>query len=329
MKILCVGLMICDIALSPVPRNIFEMDQWDIDPPSVTGGGDAYNVAVALSKLGETAAVIGRTGDDANGRFLKAEGVRQGVDMGHVIMDRDHHTAVSYILIEENGERHFLCDSHINDVLCIGDIPDASIQQADAVFFGSALAMRGMDQGGLCELFHRAKTYGKVTALDASITQDASAEIQMERLEQTLTATDIFIPSYGEACYLTGETDLFKISDRFRHFNLKVFGIKLGSKGCFLTDFKKQCRIGCFNFLPVVDTTGAGDCFMGGFLKAYLNGADLQMSGLFASAAAAFGVSAAGATEGIPSELEVNKLVAAAGHNVNIKSALYGGQRLC
>ena len=123
----------------------------------------------------------------------------------------------------------------------------------------------------------------------------------MDLLRETLQDTDVFIPRYEEASYLAQKTDVQDIMDAFSRFPLKVFGIKLGGDGCILTDdFKNYTRLKPYHEFSVVDTTGAGDCFMGGFLCAYLKGWSLEECGKFASAVASFGISAVGPSTAVP-----------------------------
>lgn len=67
-----------------------------------------------------------------------------------------------------------------------------------------------------------------------------------------------------------------------------------------MTDFREEVRLSVYPNLNVVDTTGAGDCFMGGFLCGYLNGWDLRKAGSFAEAVSAFGIQKQGASSGVP-----------------------------
>ncbi|MFR5583577.1 MAG: carbohydrate kinase family protein [[Clostridium] scindens] len=85
-------------------------------------GGDALTVSVVLSRLGVRSALVGRVGKDMNGRFLLEELHRNQVDVKDVIQVEGRHTAVSYILIEPDGERHFLVENSINQTLRSRDI---------------------------------------------------------------------------------------------------------------------------------------------------------------------------------------------------------------
>ncbi|MDO4322351.1 MAG: carbohydrate kinase family protein [Lachnospiraceae bacterium] len=301
MSILSVGMAFCDIPLRPCPANIMELDNYMIDTVEAHTGGDALTVAVVLAKMGENVSLLVKVGDDGNGRFVLNELVKNRVNCDRMMVEKDYSTATSYQLIEEDGQRHFLVDCRINSLLKNADVPEDAIAGADLVFFGSALALAGMDDAEIAALFRRTHEHGRLTAMDASVAVKDNAECKMDLLRETLQYTDIFIPSYEEASYLAQKTDIQDIMEAFSSFPLKVFGIKLGGDGCILTeDFKNYVRLKPYPGVQVVDTTGAGDCFMGGFLCAYLKGWTLEECGKFATAVAAFGISAVGPSTAVP-----------------------------
>ena len=298
---LSVGMSFCDIPLRPSPANIMELDSVIIDPVICHTGGDALTVAVVLSRMGQNATLVSNLGDDSNGRFLKKELEKNGVCTEYVKSVKGFSTATSYQLIEDNGQRHFLVDNRINALQKSRDVSDDMIMACDLVFFGSALAIEGMDDGETADLFRRAHALGKITAMDASVCNPGEASRKIDLLRETLPHTDIFIPSYDEASFLSEKTDVMDIMDVFREYPFKVFGIKLGAEGSILTeDFREYVRVEPFHALKVVDTTGAGDCFMGGFLTAYLKGWPVRECALFGSAVSAFGISAIGSSTAVP-----------------------------
>ncbi len=300
-QVLSIGLMVCDIPLKAVPQNIFKLDKCDIAAPIPGTGGDALNVAIALSKLNIKVSLAGRIGEDANGDFILNEAKRRGVDVTQVIRDQTCGTAVSYIIIEESGERHFLCASKIHSRLTAEDVTEEAIKAADIVFFGSAMVMEKMDQGGIWELFKKAHKYGKITAMDTAMDNFREGkEERFHQLENALYETDIFLPSYEEAKLLTGFHDIEKIAGALKKYAIKHLIIKMGSKGCYITDFINSIQIDAYKNFDVNDTTGAGDSFVGGFLCGFLHGWDMEQCGIFANGVAAHSVSVVGATNGIP-----------------------------
>ena len=124
MKMLCIGMMVCDTLLSPVPSNILTLDSVKIDKPSVCCGGDALNVAIGLAKLGNSVSVAGRVARDANGKFILNECNKYGIHASGVVYEEECATAASYALIDENGERHFLSEKSIFEKLSGEDISD-------------------------------------------------------------------------------------------------------------------------------------------------------------------------------------------------------------
>ncbi len=262
MKMLCIGMMVCDTLLSPVPSNILTLDSVKIDKPSVCCGGDALNVAIGLAKLGNSVSVAGRVARDANGKFILNECNKYGIHASGVVYEEECATAASYALIDENGERHFLSEKSIFEKLSGEDISDEAIEETDMIYIGSAMAMRKMDEGGIKDVFLRAHRLGKMTVMDAAYNLEDPERDWLSYLAPAFMETDVFFPSMDEAVKITGQTDPELIAECFKKFPMKAFGVKMGAKGCFVTDFKEKRFIKCPEGLPVVDTTGAGDSFM-------------------------------------------------------------------
>jgi sugar/nucleoside kinase (ribokinase family) len=115
-----------------------------------------------------------------------------------------------------------------------------------------------------------------------------------------LREADIILPSYLEAVKLTGETELPRIRDRLAGFGIKLLVVKLGAEGSYLTDFRQEWRVPTFKEFKPLDTTGAGDSFVGGFIRGTLEGWDPQAAACFGSCVASFNVAQVGATGGVP-----------------------------
>ncbi len=300
MKMLCIGMMVCDTLLSPVPSNILTLSSVRIDKPSVCCGGDALNVAIGLAKLGNSVSVAGRVARDANGKFILNECNKYGIHASGVVYEEECATAASYALIDENGERHFLSEKSIFEKLSGEDISDEAIEEADMIYIGSAMAMRKMDEGGIKDVFLRAHRLGKMTVMDAAYNLEDPERDWLSYLAPAFMETDVFFPSMDEAVKITGRTEPELIAECFQRFPMKVFGIKMGAKGCFVTDFKEKRFIKCPEGLPVVDTTGAGDSFMAGLMTGLARGLDVFSGSEFASCVASKNVGSIGGTAGIP-----------------------------
>ena len=299
-RVLCVGMMVCDTLLFPVPADVLERDSVSIQTPVTSCGGDALNVAMALSRLGVETAVCGRVGRDKNGDYIQAACREAKIDTSGITIDLECGTAASYALIDLDGERHFLSDRKIFHRLTDADVPDHLLDWADIVYMGSALAMEQMNAGGLERLFQRAKARGKITVMDAALSDATVPDSWLEQLKPVLTYTDVFFPSREEAQSITGMQELETILECFRGLGLRAFGVKLGADGCVVTDFRRTEHIAAVPDIKVVDTCGAGDSFVAGFLQGMLQGWDVFSCAKLGSCVAALNVQAVGGTGGVP-----------------------------
>ncbi|MDD3139847.1 MAG: carbohydrate kinase family protein [Lachnospiraceae bacterium] len=301
--ILSIGMMVCDTILGPVPEDILNKDCAMINEPVLSCGGDALNTAIGLAKLSCDVAIAGKIGNDANGKYLLDVCRKNGVDIKGVVTSNEFPTACSYALVDTKGERHFLSEISMFNAFSHRDIDKSLIAMADVFYIGSLLAMKQMDEEGIEEIFKIAKQKGAITVMDAAINDFENPDLQLI-LPKIFNFTDIFFPSISEASYMAGSDNIEEIVKWFLQFNLKYLGIKLGSKGCFVTDFTSQKFIPCPKGLPVVDTTGAGDSFMAGLVCALVHGKDFFEAARFGTVIGSFNVGKKGATVGIPTYKE-------------------------
>ena len=138
----------------------------------------------------------------------------------------------------------------------------------------------------------------------------------MQPLDRILPHLDVYVPSLNEASHQTGLADPRAILDLYRGCGAAgLVGVKLGSKGVLLSpaageyiEIPAVAPPG-----PIVDTTGAGDCFYAGLLTGLLRGLDVRSAGLLGAAAGACCITALGATAGIRDFAATAKLGGAEG----------------
>ncbi len=273
-QVLSAGLMVSDIIAIPVSSDLFSKDT--VYPDSITfhSGGDAMNVAVDLAKLGASVAMAGCVGDDAAGQFLINVLRKEGIDTSCVRALSDKGTSTSLVICEPNAERHFIFTSGANTVFNGAAITDAMLESVAALFIGSSMALPSLEGDVLADLFSRARKLGVVTAMDATSAADGR---YLERIEAALPYTDIFIPSHREAVLITGDDDPVAEIEFLKNRGVKVAGVKSGSKGVFISA-DKFIHVPAENCACPVDTTGAGDAFMAGFMYGIVNGKSPEQS---------------------------------------------------
>jgi len=107
-----------------------------------------------------------------------------------------------------------------------------------------------------------------------------------EELTAALKLVDVLKPCKAAARELTGESDYEKIADKLLRLGPSLVAITMGADGCLIASTKQKVHVPAFK-VEVIDTTGAGDAFMGGLSYGLLQGWDQQRVGTFANACAA------------------------------------------
>lgn len=299
MKILCAGLMVCDVLIKPVEKDCFDRDTSKVDTIKLMGGGDAFNVAVNLAALGIRASIASRIGKDGLGQAILEQGGDAGVDMSNVL-ETDIPTSCSAVLIKKNGQRSFLSFKGACHTFCEKDIADKVLNQYNCLYIGSAFDLPCLDGEGLTCLLKRAQKLGLKTALD--ITGEA---VDFELLRPSLPYVTYFLPSLREALSLSMTKNAKEAAYFFHKYGAKTVIIKLGAEGCLISQNGDQLSVPAYPAM-VMDTTGAGDAFVAGFLAAYSNGLSLRGCAALGNAAGAECVSKIGASGTLESYEQLN-----------------------
>jgi len=160
------------------------------------------------------------------------------------------------------------------------------------MYVGSANGLSGLDGEGMAKLMWRAKAAGLATALD--VTGEVSRE-RMEALAPVLESVDIFLPSRREAQRLTGCEHPLEAARAFAALGPGTVVVKCGAEGCVALSEGVEYASPGFP-AEAVDTTGAGDAFVSGFLAARARGHALPECLAYANAAGAVCVGRVGAS---------------------------------
>jgi sugar/nucleoside kinase (ribokinase family) len=144
-------------------------------------------------------------------------------------------------------------------------------------------------------LLSQARALGLRTSLDTA--WDALGE-WMAILGPCLPLVDILFTNEDEARMLTGTVEPAAVAQRLREAGASTIVLKLGPRGCVVFDQTARYDFPAFA-VKAIDTTGAGDCFAGGFLAALQRGLSMEQAGRIANAAGALNVQSLGATSGL------------------------------
>ena len=158
----------------------------------------------------------------------------------------------------------------------------------------------------LPEILAAIRKSGCRTALDA-----AGSGGSMQPLDRILPHLNVYVPSRAEALHQTGKDDPREIIDIFRACGAPgLLGVKLGSQGALLSPAAGEyVHVPCVPPPgPIVNTTGAGDCFYAGLLTGLLRGMTPHEAGRLAAAAGACCITALGATAGVRNFQETARL---------------------
>lgn len=302
--VICLGILVADVVAKPVnkipDRGKLEL----VEKMELHSGGCAANTGVCLARLGINTAVMGKVGEDGFGDFLIQRLKKEGIDTGGIKRANHANTSVTMVMVDKGGERSFIHYIGANAALKEEDIDLGLFPDARILHLAGFFLMPGFDGAPAARVLKKARDRGLTTSLDTC--WDSQGR-WLKLLEPCLEFTDIFLPSIEEARKISGEEDPENICEFFLKKGVKTVALKMGEKGAFIASCEESFSIPPFK-INVVDTTGAGDAFVAGFLSGRVLGKNLFETAKLACSAGGAAVSRMGATDGVQS-LEQVKVI--------------------
>lgn len=223
-------------------------------------GGNASSAIVALSRLGATCGMIGTVGDDAFGAFCREDMQRHGVDISHIKVVPGSTTFCICLAEEETHGRSFLG--------MMGSSASMSAEEVDEQYIRSARAIHlsCIPSPALSYAMQFARAHGVLISLDAGAASFPGAIDLAKEVDILIMSEDFYNAMFHTEDYCDNLRTLLR-------GNVKIAIVTLGKKGCAGADACGTFTLPSFSDCgyPIVDTTGAGDVFHGGFLYAYLH----------------------------------------------------------
>ena len=284
-----VGIGSCTVDyFAIVPRLLGTEEKINADRLEVHAGGVTANNLTQVARLGASAGWLGLIGDDDNGRIIQDEFRADGMDLGGIEIVKGERSSLTWIPVDAQGERCIYMFPNVT-----GKISAEQVNHRFAAHIRAAKHFHTEASQLPLEPVREAMKVAKdanvrvIFDLDVAPSFFAQAKLGKERdLADALQLVDVLKPCKAAARELTGETDFDGMAAGLLKLGPKLVAITMGGEGCLIATREKTVHVPAFR-PDVVDTTGAGDAFMGGLSYALLQGWEHARVGLFANACAA------------------------------------------
>lgn len=262
--VFCVGEALIDFICTDVESDLVQGHQF-----LKKAGGAPANVAAAITKLGGVASFFGKVGSDAFGRFLIQEMTAHGIDCRYVVQDQSLPTTLAFVSLKADGERDFEFFRGADGHLRYDEIDPTVLRKYGLYHFGSATAlMNGILHATYMALLRFAKGSGKVVSFDPNyrnLLWKEDTAIFVDRVKECLKYVDFIKLSDEEAHLIFGEKTYDAIAEDVHQYGVKALAITCGKEGTYLSVSGQHDMVGSIS-VDAVDSTGAGDAFIGAML---------------------------------------------------------------
>ena len=298
-KVVSLGLHICDVLGRPVEGIPPGQSLAILDETRMTVAGTAAGASVDMAKIGLDVYAMGALGEDLIGDFVENTMKSFGINTAGLVRKQNVQTSTSMLLIRPNGERPALHVPGANACFCMDDVDFDLIADAGFLHVGGTGLLPGIDGDDTARILSFAKDKGLVTTFDLIALETVDA---LPLIIPCLPYIDYFMPGLEESAMMCGFNDRLKLHRFFLEKGAGHTVFKNGENGSFIgwleDDELKELHIPCFE-AEIVDSTGCGDSYCGGFIKALSLGMTLEECGRIGSACGALVISGLGSDAGI------------------------------
>jgi ribokinase len=256
-------------------------------------GGSAANTMVGLARLGCKTGFIGKVAEDREGKMQLDAFKAEGVNTDGIAVSKLGKSGSVMGYVDRKGARALYINPGVNDQIEPREITWEYVSQTKYLHLTSFVGEKSLRA--------QKKLVGSIPE-DIKISFDPGsvyAQKGFAAIEPIIRSSYLMMPNAMELEMLTGETDYQKGAQILIDSGVKVVAVKLGAKGCYVTDGTVQYRLEPYK-VAAVDTTGAGDAFCAGFLYGLINNKYLGQCGQIGNYVASRKILKAGARAGLP-----------------------------
>ena len=259
-------------------------------------GGNASSAMVALARLGASCSMLGIVGTYQFGKFCRDDMVRHQVDVSHLYTQEGDTTFTICLAEQETKGRSFIGHMGVNGALTDEQIDEGFIAKARYIHTSM------IECSAKKKAIEYAKKHGVLVSVDGGRYTEEAPFI-MENADILIISEEFYDAIFPDDRY---EENCKKLLEK----GPKVVIVTLGSKGCAgADDMGNTFRLPPFSGYPIIDTTGAGDVFHGGFVYAHSQGWDTKTCARFASAVSYINCTSLGGRVGIPDRKMVDQFL--------------------
>jgi len=299
-RVLVVGSINMDLVIRaprfPLPGETIIGKEFGTFP-----GGKGANQAVAARRLGAEVRMIGKVGEDQFGVTLRQILKGEGVETDGVFISSDYSTGVALIVVDKNGQNSIVVSSGANM-----DLKPEDLKRREEDFSWGRVALFQLESPveSVLEGIRMAKERGAYVILNPAPARPLPQEIWRK--------VDLLVPNETEAALLVNDSpdslDPLKAAREFIDKGVKEVIVSLGENGCLYASSQRTMSHPAFK-VQAVDSTAAGDAFVGALSVGMAFGWEMEKIVAFASASGALTVTRKGAQSSLPMREEVEEFL--------------------
>ncbi len=265
-------------------------------------GGKGANQAITAKRLGGNVQFITKLGRDHFGKAYRHDFIRSGLDQRLLLQDKKLRTGTAVIEVSPEGENRIIAFLGANGSLSAGDLKKLKRHFSGVGIFATQLEIPvSTAETGL----KMAKEQGAITLLNPSPPVRLSPKL--------LSRVDFIIPNELEAQFLTGlkwkrDQHIPKIAEKLLEMGPKNVVVTLGSKGLYFKSRDEEFWMKAFR-VKVVDTTAAGDAFLGALAISLSENKPIREALVFANGAGALSTTKFGAQPSLPFRKDLDRFL--------------------
>lgn len=263
MKVICLGELLVDFVCTDTNAGLVKGYNFVKKP-----GGAPANVTACIGKLGGEAYFVGAVGQDPFGDYLFNELRQYQVNLDYAFQ-LPISTTLAFVSLADDGEREFAFNRGADEQLVLSKKQIDTLLVDSILHLGSATALLGGNlSSSYLAIATAAKANGNIISFDPNFRIDlwkGQEETFRKECEAYFSLADIVKVSDEEMLLITDQTDMRKGCEYFHAKGVRIVLVTLGSKGCLVSQSGTQYVVPAYE-VNAIDTTGAGDSFIGGVL---------------------------------------------------------------